>query len=151
MWTNPRHSHCQLSLHGHLRLLAAHHGRTPIPCYHRSLVSNRFLPASALLSLFRYKRTTLYISTLHILPRFDRVKTLPLAHPCLDHHTGSHRNQHIACLPHAFLPIYPLDSLSWCEEKNRIKLCLSFPLRLVLNGDGSGLSRRRLTSNATRH
>src|SRR5258706_4090981 len=58
MWSNPRHSHCQLSLHGHPSFVSCPswtHSH-PLLSPNRSF-SNRFLPASALLSLSRYKRT----------------------------------------------------------------------------------------------
>ena len=125
MWTNPCHSHCQLSLHEQPSFFSSP-SQTHSHPFLQSLASNWLLPASALLSLSRNKWTTLYISTpyismLYILLRFDRVldrvNILPLVHACLDH-TRSHRNQHITCLPHAFL----LDRPSWREDMNRIKI-----------------------------
>ena len=57
----------QPTLHRHPSFLAASLAIT------NHSFSNRFLPAPALLSLSRYKRTTLYISTFYIFSRSDRL------------------------------------------------------------------------------
>src|SRR5258706_16192047 len=51
-------------------------------------------------------------------------------------------------------PSYPFTCSIAClgtKKRSESKLSLFFPVRLVPNSAGSGLSRRRLTSNATTH